>query len=230
MRRAERKLQLSLQVYGEDKDIHRDGSEDFHSLIFGLRIFGITEIDAQNSSGFSEEQLNSMTDKVLDLRSHEISEKDYQRFEINQETLLNREQSTKIEPDLEESSYESWVEKFKETSKSTDGSVLTSKRDDIKSKSLKQAEESKKAAHEKKLAKWAAYGYNSLSVQEPSDPPIGSDTTLDSGSVQFVYGDCTKPSVTCPSDPAMIFRFQRSSSQNACQDNSLSFFLCMKCD
>ncbi|RWR87122.1 putative helicase CHR10 isoform X1 [Cinnamomum micranthum f. kanehirae] len=67
-----------------------------------------------------------------------------------------------------------------------------------------------KKAEEKKLAKWEALGYKSLAVKDPICDMDG-EIMSDSGSVQFVYGDCTKPSKVCPSEPAIIF---------SCIDNS----------
>lgn len=212
MRRAERKLQLSYEVVGGESSIHQDKSEkgsdapDVHSLIFGLHIFDLTDLGNESSCGVNMGQLDAMTDKVVELRNHGVSEKDFQRFEINPAALFNIEKppSISIDPELDESSYLSWVEKFKQASQSNDGSLVKNKRNDVTSKSLKRDDEVKKA-HQKKLAKWEARGYQSLSVIDPAFP-MESDVLSDLGSVQFVYGDCSKPSQICPSEPTVIFR------------------------
>ncbi|XP_078448119.1 SNF2 domain-containing protein / helicase domain-containing protein isoform X1 [Wolffia australiana] len=197
MRRAGRKLQLCHEVFGEENNTQQP-APDLESLIFGLHIFGLTDLDGETSFSTSMEQLNAMTEKIIRLRSHKIYEKDYQKFEINTETLQNAESIT-FDPGLDEKSYLSWVEKFKEASKSTQDSLTLSK-------NKKEARvEAKKEAREKKLAKWEASGYRSLSVSEPPVSTVGPDTMSDSGSVQFVYGDCTKPSLICPSEPTIIF-------------------------
>ncbi|CAA6656166.1 unnamed protein product [Spirodela intermedia] len=199
MRRAERKLQLSYEVVGGESGIHQDKSEkgsdapDVHSLIFGLHIFDLTDLGNESSCGVDMAQLNAMTDKV--------------RFEINPAALFNIEKpptSIIIDPGLDESSYLSWVEKFKEASQSNIVSLLVANKiNDFKSKSLKHDDEVKKA-HQKKLAKWEARGYQSLSVKDPASP-MESDVMSDLGSVQFVYGDCTKPSQICQSESTVIF-------------------------
>ncbi|MQM00095.1 hypothetical protein Taro_032824, partial [Colocasia esculenta] len=219
MRRAERKLQLSYKVVGEMIDVCEHGNDnvadanDARSLILGLHIFDSKDIRNGSSSGVNMVELNTMADKVVEMRNHEISEKDVQRFEINPNDLLNKGNpctSITFEPGLDEASYASWVEKFKESSQSIDDSSLeTERRNMLEKRRLKREDEIKKA-QQKKLAKWEALGYVSLAVKEPVSQ---RETNLmsDLGSVQFVYGDCTKPSKVCPSEPTIIF---------SCVDNS----------
>uniref|UniRef100_A0A1D1YTL9 Chromodomain-helicase-DNA-binding protein 1-like n=1 Tax=Anthurium amnicola TaxID=1678845 RepID=A0A1D1YTL9_9ARAE len=214
MRRAERKLQLSYKVVGGESDIHEDASEhaadvsDVRSLILGLHVFDPTDIGNGDITGVNMAELDTMTDKVVETRDHEISEKDVQRFEINPTDLLSRaELSTSISFDsgLDEASYLSWVEKFKVASQSIDDSALEMKmrRNVFEDKHVKRENEVKKA-EQKKLAKWEALGYQSLTVKDPvSQPEAGLMSDL--GSVQFVYGDCTKPSKVCPSEATVIF-------------------------
>lgn len=55
------------------------------------------------------------------------------------------------------------------------------------------------------MLKWESLGYNSSSVKEPI-LPVDRDISSDSGSLHFVYGDCTQPSKVCPSENTIIFR------------------------
>ncbi|TKY45364.1 Chromodomain-helicase-DNA-binding protein [Spatholobus suberectus] len=71
-------------------------------------------------------------------------------------------------------------------------------------KSLK-LESARKKAEEKKLSRWEALGYQSLNVKDAISP-TDNDITSATGSVHFVYGDCTAPSNVCSSEPAIIFR------------------------
>ena len=66
-------------------------------------------------------------------------------------------------------------------------------------------EAARKKTEEKKLAKWEAHGYHSLSAKDPICP-VDGDMMSDSGYVHLVYGDCTHPSKVCPSEPAIVFR------------------------
>lgn len=95
-----------------------------------------------------------------------------------------RESSVSNDPGLDEASYLSWVEKFKVASQSGDNQImaLESRRNFPEDRHLK-VEAAKKKAEEKKVAKWEANGYHSLSVQDPC--PMDGDMLSDSGSVFF---------------------------------------------
>lgn len=218
MRRAERKLQLSYNVIGGDNDNHGEGKEigaepgDLRSLIFGLHLFDPTDIKNEDSVGVNMEELNAMAEKVIEIRNNEPSNKDNRKFEMNPMDLLaggdlsvKSIASDSFDPGLDEASYLSWIEKLKQLSPSIENSTveLGRKRNLSDTRPLKQ--EFHKKAEEKKLAKWEALGYKSLAVKDPICDMDG-EIMSDSGSVQFVYGDCTKPSKVCPSEPAIIFR------------------------
>eukprot|EP00268_Persea_americana_P027613 TRINITY_DN26957_c0_g1_i16.p1 TRINITY_DN26957_c0_g1~~TRINITY_DN26957_c0_g1_i16.p1 ORF type:complete len:160 (-),score=43.71 TRINITY_DN26957_c0_g1_i16:322-801(-) len=158
------------------------------------------------------EELNAMAEKVIEIRNNEPSNKDNRKFEMNPVDLLaggdlsvKSTASDSFDPGLDEASYLSWIEKFKELSPSIQNSTmeLGRKRNLSVTRHLKQ--EVHKRVEEKKLAKWEALGYKSLAVKDPICDMDG-EIMSDSGSVQFVYGDCTKPSKVCPSEPAIIFR------------------------
>ncbi|XP_077235394.1 SNF2 domain-containing protein / helicase domain-containing protein [Tasmannia lanceolata] len=225
MRRAERKLQLSHNVIGEGDDNLGGGKEmgaeagDLRSLIFGLHTFDPMDINNENSSGVNMVEINAMAEKVIEMRNYQPSDKDDRRFEINPMDLLaggdlcvkRSSVSIRVDPELDEDSYLSWFEKLKAASPSIESSTaqLGKRMDLSEAKQLKHENELKKA-EEKKLSKWEALGYKSLAVNNPvcvNDDDIMSD----SGSVQFVYGDCTNPSKVCPSEPTVIF---------SCIDNS----------
>jgi hypothetical protein len=219
MRRAERKLQLSLNVTGdnilehEDKTLAEVGTSDLKSIIVGLRMFDPNEINDGKDKEMDLTEINAMADKVIAIRDEQIFDKDDRKFEVNPRNFLKgydvKERgsaSLSCDLDLDEASYLSWVKKFEEVSKSSCDSIidLRSSRnlDEEKSKKLEIA---KKKAEEKKLSKWNAVGYHSLNVKEPNSPP-DDDVILDAGSVHFVYGDCTAPSNVSSSEPAIIFR------------------------
>ncbi|KAK8983078.1 hypothetical protein V6N11_057836 [Hibiscus sabdariffa] len=222
MRRAERKLQLSHNVVG-DHTIDQEGKEmagaemgDLRSVIFGLHMFDPTEINNEEAYELKTSELNTMVEKVIAMRYEQTLGKNDCKFEINAGDLMDghdvimRESSVNTDPVLDEASYISWVEKFKVASQSCDNQImeLESRRKLSEDRHL-NVEAAKKKAEEKKKAKWEALGYQSLSVQDPC--PMDGDMLSDSGSVLFVYGDCTDPSKVCPSEPAIIF---------SCIDNS----------
>ncbi|KAH7687606.1 DNA helicase protein [Dioscorea alata] len=215
MRRAERKLNLSNNVVGQKDDTQEGGklvdeAVDMRSLIVGLQMFDPTDVTAENLSEQNIADLNAMVNKVIEMRKHETSQEG-QRFEINPANLFNNElkksvsDSAKFNSVLDEAAYSSWVEKFREASKSIEASALSlGKRRNVLDETQPTREAQKKKAAEKKLAKWEALGYKSLAVKDPDH--MGDDQIVaDSGSVQFVYGDCTKPSSICSSEPAIIF-------------------------
>ncbi|CAL5331340.1 unnamed protein product [Camellia sinensis] len=217
LRRAEKKLQLSHNVVGEDLMDHEGkettGAEagDLRSVIFGLNMLDPTEMSNEQPDLLNMSELHVMVEKVIALRYKQQSDKDDRKFEVNPMDLLNGHDLVKKDPTsvaypgFDEASYLSWVEKFKEASESRDSPVLElGNRRNLPEEKQQRAEAARKNAEEKKVSKWEALGYHSLSVNDPICPPNG-DMMSDSGSVHFVYGDCTRPSKICPSDPAIIF-------------------------
>ncbi|KAI8024668.1 putative helicase CHR10 [Camellia lanceoleosa] len=217
LRRAEKKLQLSHNVVGEDLMDHEGkettGAEagDLRSVIFGLNMLDSTEMSNEQPEQLNMSELNAMVEKVIALRYKQQSDKDDRKFEVNPMDLLNGHDLVKKDPTsvaypgFDEASYLSWVEKFKEALESRDSPVLElGNRRNLPEEKQQRAEAARKKAEEKKVFKWEALGYHSLSVNDPICPPNG-DMMSDSGSVHFVYGDCTHPSKICPSDPAIIF-------------------------
>ncbi|CAL0302911.1 unnamed protein product [Lupinus luteus] len=217
MRRAERKLRLSLNVMGdniledEDKETSGVGTGDLKSIIFGLHMFDPTDINNGKHKDMDLPEINAIADKVIALRNE--FDRDGRKFEVNPRNLLKEydvkeggSASFSRDLDLDEASYLSWVKKFEEVSKSSSDPIkeLRSRRNLDEDNSVK-LESAKKKAEEKKLSKWKALGYNSLSVKDPVIQPDGDDITSVTGSVNFVYGDCTTPSNICPSEPAIVF-------------------------
>ncbi|XP_028798890.1 probable helicase CHR10 isoform X2 [Neltuma alba] len=218
MRRAEKKLQLSLNVIGDSMQEHEDeqksgvGTGDLKSIIFGLHMFDPNENNDGELRDMNLSEINAMTDKVIAMRDVHISDKDDRKFEINPRNLIESYDSKEgastsfnSDPSLDEASYLSWVKKFEELSKPSTDSIMEMRNRGIsdEEKHLK-LEAAKKKAEEKKLAKWEALGYHSLNVNDPVIPPDGGNLS-DAGSVHFVYGDCTDPLNVCPSEPAIIF-------------------------
>ncbi|XP_023515240.1 probable helicase CHR10 isoform X1 [Cucurbita pepo subsp. pepo] len=219
MRRAERKLQLSKNVIGEDyideeaEEIAGNETGDLRSIIFGLHIFDQGQMDNEKSGEFEASNVSAMAEKVVAVRHKKVSNKDDASFLVNTMTLSNGCDlpiqegtiSVNFDPGVDEASYRSWIEKFKEASQSGANQImeLENRKTLSRDKSLK-LEDVKKKAEEKKLAKWEALGYHSLSVEDPI-LPLDSDLISDSGSVHFVYGDCTHPSRNCISEPTIIF-------------------------
>lgn len=219
MRRAERKLQLSLNVTGDNILDHEDkktadGTSDLKSIIFGLHMFDPNEINDEKHTDMDLPEINAMANKVIAMRDEQIFDKDDRKFELNPRNFLKGydvkeggSASLSCDLRLDEASYLSWVKKFEEVSKSSCDSImdLRSRRNTDDEEKSQKLETAKKKAEEKKLSKWKALGYHSLNVKEPINPPDG-DTIAASGSVLFVYGDCTAPSNVCSSKPAVIFR------------------------
>ncbi|XP_075519246.1 putative helicase CHR10 isoform X3 [Primulina tabacum] len=223
MRRAERKLQLSHNVVGEDNLNHEGnngGAEagDLKSIIFGLHNFDPLEINVEKSDHLNMVELICLAENVIEYRHELTSNLGERKFEINPMDFKDRHlkveegsRSLAFDPGFDEASYNSWVEKFKQASQADDSDVLNlrHRRQSSDKKHLK-AEAARKKSEEEKLSKWEALGYHSLSVNNPlglSD----LDVITYSGSVQFVYGDCTNTSSACPAQPAIIF---------SCIDNS----------
>lgn len=222
MRRAERKLQLSYNVVGEDnldnegKDIAGTEAGDLRSAIFGLRMFDPTEMSTKELGLVNKSGLIALAEKITAIRHEPQSDIYDKKFEINHVDVLGGcdlvmkedSESVNFDPGLDEAAYLSWVEKFKQASLSNESTMLDlgNRRGIPDDKHLK-AEAAKKKAEEKKLSKWEAHGYHSLSICCPMHPLVPTDQDFsDSSSVNFVYGDCTQPSGVCPSEPTIIFR------------------------
>ncbi|CAI0438783.1 unnamed protein product [Linum tenue] len=210
MRRAERKLQLSHNVIG-DETVDRTGEEatgadigDMRSIIFGLHMFDPLDIHREKLDELSEEELLAVAEKAVATRHKRGLGKDNQKVE-----LINpvREDSALVDydPGLDEASYLSWVEKFKKESESTCSPLIgLENKNNLIQERHGRLEEARKKAEEKKLAKWEAHGYHSLSLKDPN-PPENGNLLSDSGSVHFVSGDCTHPTQVCQSEPTVIF-------------------------
>lgn len=222
MRRAQRKMLLSQNVIGDGSTEKGDESEvvetgDFRSIIYGLQMFDPTEINAKSGESKLSE-VNAVVEKIIAMR-HELG-KDERKFEIDPANVTDTGElivegsstSVAFDPGFDESSYLSWVEKFKDASQASikQNELLGPRRALEPEDRHLSIENAKKKAEEKKLLKWESLGYNSSSVKEPI-LPIDRDISSDSGSLHFVYGDCTQPSKVCPSENTIIF---------SCIDNS----------
>ncbi|XP_025606312.1 probable helicase CHR10 isoform X1 [Arachis hypogaea] len=217
MRRAEKKLRLSLNVIGENVVDHKEneatgvGISDLKSIIFGLHMFDPTEMNDRKHEGISVQELNAMAEKVIAMRDEQNSDKDDRKLEVNARNLLKGHEDTEVsgalscDLGLDEASYLSWVKNFEEVSKTSCDTMLDSRsrRSSDEDKSSK-IESAKKKAEEKKLSKWKSVGYHSLTVDDPICPQDG-DIISAAGSVHFVHGDCTAPSNVSLSEPAMVF-------------------------
>lgn len=225
MRRAEHKLQLSHNVIGDGivdqewKEMSGPEDGDLRSVILGLHKFDPLEMSNENPNQIDKNELTAIAERVVAFRYKIQSEIDDRKFEVNPVDMLHGTdiltrggpESIKYDPDLDEATYREWVEKFKETSPSNHDSIIEvgNRRGILEDKHLK-AEAARKKAEQKKLSKWEALGYVSLAVVDPVIPT--EDNILsDSGSVNFVYGDCTDPSRVSASEPTVIF---------SCIDNS----------
>ncbi|KAL0464590.1 UNVERIFIED_CONTAM: putative helicase CHR10 [Sesamum latifolium] len=139
MRRAERKLQLSHNVIGDDILEHEGGNiggteaGDLKSVIFGLHVFDTMEINMEKSDNLLDMgELTSLAKKVIASRHELQSDVSDRRFEINPMNLMDghdlvmkeRSQSIDFDPGLDEASYMSWVEKFKKASSADDSDIL----------------------------------------------------------------------------------------------------------
>nr|TKS14726.1 chromodomain-helicase-DNA-binding protein 1-like isoform X1 [Populus alba] len=219
MQRAKRKLQLSHDVVGDDvmeEDRKETGgieTGDLRSIIFGLHRFDLSEVNSEKSNELNASELKALAQKVIALRCEQILDKDDRKFEVNpigQEKGLDFVSGgdsalASYDPGLDEASYLSWVEKFKETSQSNENPVMDlGNRRNLPDNKYLNLEAAKKKAEEKKLSKWEALGYHSLSVGDPIYP-VDGDALSDSGFVHFVVGDCTHPDKLCSSEPSVIF-------------------------
>uniref|UniRef100_A0A1J3EGA1 Chromodomain-helicase-DNA-binding protein 1-like n=3 Tax=Noccaea caerulescens TaxID=107243 RepID=A0A1J3EGA1_NOCCA len=208
LRRAERKLQLSHNVVGDNMEEKEEDRGDLRSLVFGLQRFDPEEIhNNEESDNLKMVEISSLAEKVVAIRQNVEPDKEARRFEMNtSETLQgNSSSSASLNAELDEASYLSWVEKLKEASRSSkdDKIVEVGNRKNVSEERHLRVEAARKKAEEKKLASWEAHGYRSLSVEEPIFPD-DVEFRSDAGSVHFVYGDCTHPS-TVSQEPSIIF-------------------------
>ncbi|GMH22377.1 hypothetical protein Nepgr_024220 [Nepenthes gracilis] len=211
MRKAQRKLQLSHNVVGDD-NANYGGNElsgvepgDLRSVIYGLHMVDLKEMSEGILDETNMSELNDMAERVIAKRYAKNPYSDPVKFEISTSDLHGNVASVSFDPGLDEASYISWVEKFKESMKSTESSVLElGTRRKLTEEQEQKIEAARKKAEEKKLSKWKSLGYQSLSVGDPI-LPIDNDITSDCGAVQFVLGDCTQPSNICPSETTIIF-------------------------
>ncbi|XP_057525798.1 probable helicase CHR10 isoform X2 [Amaranthus tricolor] len=218
MQRARKKLQLSHNIIDDEvseqvgKELSGAGPSDLKSMIYGLRIFDPQESSKEKSSEPTISELNTLAAEVLAKRTGKELDKDMEKFVLNPTGPSGSDFGIKIsdstvnlDPCLDEASYHSWVEKFKEVAESTDKTTLELESRRITSEEkLQRLESARKKAVEKKLAKWQALGYESLSVPNPI-PPVNSDLMSDHCAVNFIFGDCTNPSEVCSSEPTVIF-------------------------
>ncbi|KAG6747920.1 hypothetical protein POTOM_047811 [Populus tomentosa] len=219
MQRAKRKLQLSHDVVGDDvmeedrKEAGGIETGDLRSIIFGLHRFDLSEVNSEKSNELNASELKALAQKVIALRCEQTLDKDDRKFEVNpigQEKGLDFVSGgdsalASYDPGLDEASYLSWVEKFKETSQSNENPVMDlGNRRNLPDNKYLNLEAAKKKAEEKKLSKWEALGYHSLSVGDPIYP-VDGDALSDSGFVHCVVGDCTHPDKLCSSEPSVIF-------------------------
>ncbi|KAI3898843.1 hypothetical protein MKW92_042752, partial [Papaver armeniacum] len=112
-------------------------------------------------------------------KCHESSYRRDRKFELNSMDVLGGDDfPMKTTPaySFDEASYLSWVEK------------------NLPDERIEKLEAVKRKAEEKKLLNYV-----------PVCNVDGDMVLIGSGSVQFVYGDCTVPSKVCPSEPAIIF-------------------------
>lgn len=208
LRRAERKLQLSHNVVGDNMEEKEEDRGDLRSLVFGLQRFDPGVIHNEESDNLKMVEISSLAEKVVAIRQNVEPDKEARKFEINlSDTLRGYSSSASLESELDEASYLSWVEKLKDASRSSkDDEILElGNRKNVSEERHLRVKAARKKAEEKKLANWEAHGYRSLSVEEPIFPD-DVDSRSDAGSVNFVYGDCTNPS-TVTHEPAIIFRY-----------------------
>lgn len=221
MRRAARKLLLSRNVIGDDVLDH-EGSNgenevgDLKSVIFGLHVFDPAETNAEKSDNqLNISELTELAKKVIASRVEINSDSGDRKFEINPMDLLDGHdlvlqegsESNTFDPDIDEASYLSWVEKFKLVSPGDGNDILEAgNRRRLPDEQNQKTEAARKKSEEEKLAKWESLGYHSLSVSIP-DEQANQDAISDSGAVKFVYGDCTNTAAVSPSEPTVIFRY-----------------------
>ncbi|KAJ8565499.1 hypothetical protein K7X08_008075 [Anisodus acutangulus] len=217
MRRAQRKLQLSYNIVGDDvfeqegKEMAEAEAGDLRTVILGLHMLDPAEVTNEESGQLDSTELTAMAETIIAFRNEERSAKD-NKFEVKPVNLLNEfnvvtkkgPESIKLDHVLDEASYLEWVEKFKEAAQTNHNTIFElGNRRSLPEEKHKKSEAARKKAEEEKLAKWEALGYHSLSIKDPVSAP-DTDISSDSGGVHFVYGDCTRPKES-PSEPTIIF-------------------------
>lgn len=219
MHRAAMKLQLSYSVMGDniaegdEKEATGVKMSDLRCVIFGLHTFDLEEINDEEANSSKLSELDAMAEKVIAIRHEQIVGEGVQKFAVDPNIMNGSDlvqgsyASMTSDSSLDEASYQSWIEKLKEMSQLNVNPLLergNRKNLSEENKHLK-LETARKKAEVKKLEKWEAHGYHSLSVRDPISPGV-FDLMSDSGNVHFVYGDCTDPSKVSPSEPAFVFR------------------------
>ncbi|KAF3774451.1 putative helicase [Nymphaea thermarum] len=226
MRSAASKLQLSQNVIGgeyvannDDKEANVENVDLKSSIVFGLDKFDPVDILEESFNDGNMSEVNSLAETVLQARFDDSGKRVDQGYEIRPMNVLDEGKlrlernyaSASVDPGFDEASYVSWLEKFKDADLPSQSSSDTNLRKQLLAEKVSELESNKqKKMEEKRLRKWEALGYQSLAVEEPPQS-IGENALSDSGSVQFVFGDCTKPAARCPSEPTVIF---------SCVDNS----------
>ncbi|KAL9252744.1 putative helicase CHR10, partial [Drosera capensis] len=217
MRRAQRKLQLSQNVVGDDAiDVGGNGvsgaeSTDLKSVIYGLHMFDSREVSEGRLDEPNILEMNEMADRIIAKREGKKMDSSGGIFEISpndlsgNDAILDRGATVEgFDSAIDEASYLSWVRKFKGTLQSPENSAeeMENRRTSSKEK-LQKLEAARKKAEDKKLAKWQSLGYQSFSMSDPI-LPVDYDATSDHGEVLYVLGDCTNPSSNCPDEPTII--------------------------
>ncbi|XP_049933398.1 probable helicase CHR10 isoform X2 [Nymphaea colorata] len=226
MRSAASKLQLSQNVIGGeyvtnngDTEANVENADLKSSIVFGLDKFDPVDILEESFNDGNMSEVDSLAETVLQARFDDSGKKVDQGYEIGPMNVLDEGKlrlernyaSASVDPGFDEASYVSWLEKFKDADMPSQSSSDTNLRKQLLAEKVSELEADKqKKMEEKRLRKWEALGYQSLAVEEPPQS-IGENALSDSGSVEFVFGDCTKPAKRCPSEPTVIF---------SCVDNS----------
>ncbi|KAL8508283.1 hypothetical protein ACS0TY_018755 [Phlomoides rotata] len=212
MRRAERKLQLSRNVIRYEI-MDQDGSNvggteagDLKFVVFGLHVFDQVEMNLKKSDDqLYMGKLSNLAEKVIASRRELQSEEGDRKFEINPIDWMNGQD---IVMHVGSDFIYVMSRKFKQASPEDASDVLDlGYRRLLPDEKHHNVEATQKKAEEKKVSKWETLGYHSLAVSNPAN----QDMMSDSGSVHFVYGDCTNTAVVSPSEAIIIF---------SCVDNS----------
>ncbi|GAB4844308.1 Probable helicase chr10 [Ancistrocladus abbreviatus] len=213
MRRAQGKLQLSHNVVGEDivdhggNELSSTEPSDLRSVIYRLHLFDPKEVGEGRFGEPNVSELNDMAEKALKKRYAQKpdAEANAGKFEISLKDVDASVTGVSFDPGFDEAAYLSWVGKFQEMVQSTENSSLELEtRRNLSEGKQQRIEAARRKAEDKKLSKWQSLGYQSLSVSDPILPEDG-DMMSNHGAVEFVFGDCTCPSLVCASEPAIIF-------------------------
>ncbi|KAG5231150.1 chromodomain-helicase-DNA-binding protein [Salix suchowensis] len=186
----------------EEKRNRRIETGDLRSIIFGLHRFDPSEVNSEQSNELNALELNALAQRVIALRSDQIMDKDDRKF--GSILLVKKKDSILL---VEGNLF------LQGTSQSNENLVLDlGNRRNLPNNKYLNLEVTKKKAEEKKLSKWEALGYHSLSVGDPIYP-LDRDALSESDFVHFVVGDCTHPEKLCSSEPSVIFRNVRCTGQ-----------------